>query len=48
MLKKLILRKRARMFYLDHVETDGCLLFEQVLKWIWKASSVSGRIRRIR
>jgi ATP-dependent DNA ligase len=25
-------RKRARMFYLDHVESDGCLLFEQVLK----------------
>jgi ATP-dependent DNA ligase len=32
MLKKLIRRKRARMFYLDHVEADGCLLFEQVLK----------------
>ena len=32
MLKKLIRRKRARMLYLDHVESDGCLLFEQVLK----------------
>jgi bifunctional non-homologous end joining protein LigD len=31
-LKKLIRRKRARMFYLDHVESDGCLLFEQVRK----------------
>jgi hypothetical protein len=30
MLKKLIRRKRVRMFYLDHVEADGCLLFEQV------------------
>jgi len=32
LLKKLIRRKRARMFYLDHVDSDGCLLFEQVLK----------------
>jgi bifunctional non-homologous end joining protein LigD len=32
MLKKVIRRKRSRMFYLDHVESDGCLLFEQVLK----------------
>jgi bifunctional non-homologous end joining protein LigD len=32
MLKRVIRRKRARMFYLDHVESDGCLLFEQVLK----------------
>src|SRR6476646_4022506 len=24
--------KRARMFYLDHVETDGRLLFEEVVK----------------
>jgi bifunctional non-homologous end joining protein LigD len=32
MLKRLIRRKRARMFYLDHVESDGCLLFEQVRK----------------
>jgi bifunctional non-homologous end joining protein LigD len=30
MLKRLIRRKRARMFYLDHVEGDGCLLFEQI------------------
>jgi hypothetical protein len=28
----LIGRKRARMFYLDHVESDGCFLFEQVLR----------------
>jgi len=32
MLKRLIRRKRARMFYLDHVESDGCLLFEGVRK----------------
>jgi bifunctional non-homologous end joining protein LigD len=32
MLKRLIRRKRARMFYLDHVESDGRLLFEQVVK----------------
>jgi bifunctional non-homologous end joining protein LigD len=32
MLKRLIRRKRARMFYLDHVERDGRLLFEQVVK----------------
>ena len=27
-----IRRKRARMFYLDHVESDGRLLFEEVVK----------------
>jgi ATP-dependent DNA ligase len=32
MLKKLIRRKLARMFYLDHVEGDGRLLFEEVVK----------------
>jgi bifunctional non-homologous end joining protein LigD len=32
MLKRLIRRKRARMFYLDHVESDGRLLFEEVVK----------------
>jgi bifunctional non-homologous end joining protein LigD len=32
LLKRLIRRKRARMFYLDHVEGDGCLLFEQIRK----------------
>jgi len=31
-LKQLIRRKRSRMLYLDHIEADGCLLFEQVLK----------------
>jgi hypothetical protein len=44
MLKRLIRRKRARMFYLDHVEGDGRLLFEEVVK-----SAVldrSGRIGR--
>src|SRR6476659_4242977 len=32
MLKRLIRRKRARMFYLDHVESDGRLLFDEVVK----------------
>jgi bifunctional non-homologous end joining protein LigD len=32
MLKRLIRRKRARMFYLDHVENDGRLFFEEVVK----------------
>jgi ATP-dependent DNA ligase len=32
MLKRLIRRKRACMFCLDHVESDCGLLFEQVVK----------------
>jgi bifunctional non-homologous end joining protein LigD len=32
LLKRLIRRKRARMFYLDNVESDGRLLFEEVVK----------------
>ena len=32
MLKRLIRRKRARLLYLDHIESDGCLFFEQVRK----------------
>jgi bifunctional non-homologous end joining protein LigD len=32
MLKKLLRRKRSRLLYLDHVEADGVLLFEQVVK----------------
>ena len=32
MLKKLIRRKRSRLLYLDHVECDGVLLFEQIVK----------------
>ena len=32
MLKKLLRRKRSRMLYLDHVEGDGRLLFEQIVK----------------
>jgi ATP-dependent DNA ligase len=28
----LLRRKRARILYLDHVESDGILLFEQVVK----------------
>lgn len=25
-------RKRSRILYLDHVEADGCLLFEEIVK----------------
>jgi len=32
MLKKLLRRKRSRILYLDHVEGDGRLLFEQIVK----------------
>ena len=32
LLKKLLRRKRSRMLYLDHVEADGCLLFNEVVK----------------
>jgi bifunctional non-homologous end joining protein LigD len=32
MLKRLIRRKRPRLLYLDHVETDGVRLFEEVVK----------------
>jgi len=31
-LKKLLRRKRSRILYLDHVEGDGLLLFEQIVK----------------
>jgi bifunctional non-homologous end joining protein LigD len=31
-LKKLLRRKGARILYLDHVESDGVLLFEQIVK----------------
>jgi len=31
-LKKLLRRKRSRILYLDHVEGDGRLLFEQIVK----------------
>jgi bifunctional non-homologous end joining protein LigD len=31
-LKRLLRRKRSRVLYLDHVETDGRLLFEQIVK----------------
>ena len=30
-LKKLVTRKRSRILYLDHVEGDGRLLFEQIV-----------------
>jgi bifunctional non-homologous end joining protein LigD len=32
MLKNLLRRKRSRILYLDHVESDGRLLFEQIVK----------------
>jgi ATP-dependent DNA ligase len=31
-LKKLLQRKRSRILYLDHVDSDGRLLFEQIVK----------------
>ncbi len=31
-LRKLLSRKRSRILYLDHVENDGKLLFEQIVK----------------
>jgi len=31
-LKKLLRRKRSRILYLDHVENDGRLLFDQIVK----------------
>jgi len=31
LLKKLIRRKRSRLLYLDHIEGDGRLLFEQIV-----------------
>jgi len=30
-LKKLLRRKRSHILYLDHVEADGRLLFEQIV-----------------
>jgi bifunctional non-homologous end joining protein LigD len=30
-LRKLLKRKRSRILYLDHVESDGTLLFEQII-----------------
>ena len=32
MLKKLLRRRRPRILYLDHVEADGRLLFEEIVK----------------
>ena len=32
MLKKLLRRKRSRILYRDHVEADGCLLYEEIVK----------------
>jgi bifunctional non-homologous end joining protein LigD len=32
LLKKLIKRKRTRLFYVDHIETDGRLFFDEVVK----------------
>src|SRR5262249_33121305 len=32
LLKKLIKRKRARLIYVDHIENDGRLFFDEVVK----------------
>jgi bifunctional non-homologous end joining protein LigD len=45
MLKRLLRRKRSRVLYLDHVESDGRLLFEEIVK---RASSANARTRRTR
>src|SRR5437762_13921274 len=31
-LRKLLARRRSRILYLDHVENDGKLVFEQIVK----------------
>src|SRR5262245_4338841 len=31
-LRKLLARRRSRILYLDHIENDGKLLFEQIVK----------------
>jgi bifunctional non-homologous end joining protein LigD len=46
MLKRLLSRKRSRILYLDHVESDGRLLFDQSLRWTQRALSASGRTHR--
>jgi bifunctional non-homologous end joining protein LigD len=43
-LKKLLRRKRSRILYLDHVESDGRLLFEQIVAMdlegiVWRKDS---------
>src|SRR5439155_9283079 len=43
-LRKLLRRKRSRILYLDHVENDGRLLFEQIVKMDLDASE---RVRPI-
>jgi len=48
MLKKLLRRRRSRILYLDHVEGDGRLLFEKIVKMDLEALSASGRIHRTR
>jgi hypothetical protein len=48
MLKKLLRRRRSRILYLDHVEGDGRLLFEKIVKIELEALSASGRIHRTR
>ena len=46
-LKKLLRRKRSRILYLDHVERDGRLLFEQIIDDGPRGvSCASERIRR--
>jgi bifunctional non-homologous end joining protein LigD len=48
MLKKLLTRKCSRILYLDHVEGDGRLLFEQIAKMDLEGLSASiGGTRKI-
>jgi bifunctional non-homologous end joining protein LigD len=46
-LRKLIRRKRSRLLYLGHIEKDGCLLFDQILKRDLEEWSANGRNRLI-
>src|SRR5262249_55982568 len=47
-LKKLLRRKLSRILYLEHVEGDGRLLFEQIVAMDLEAIVASGRIHRKR
>jgi bifunctional non-homologous end joining protein LigD len=51
LLNRQLRRKHARMLYLDHVEGDGRLLFDRLIRssqWIWRALSARERVRHTR
>jgi hypothetical protein len=45
-LRKLLGRRRSRILYLEHVENDGKLLFEQIVKMDLEEWFASGRVRQ--